>query len=118
MSETTNNALIEILDTVKKGVDFSIEQLPDIVKQLLYYNTAVYSAWFIFSIIGLILTYKLHKHGKVYEYNVGPYHMMVGFIGITSIIVFIANIFNLLKITLAPKVWLIEYTATLLQNHH
>jgi len=134
LTNELNKQLIEVLkgttETVSQAKEFIIGELPDVVYQLLLWYGA-YNA--IVAIIGIVVFYLSLKYTKqlfkkpekgktttMWEWssiddahtpNVGFFILLVLWIPyIISI-----NMMNItwLKIWIAPKIWLIEYTATL-----
>lgn len=132
--------LVEVLDgvmnTAEKGKDFVLAELPDVVSQLLlWYGTYGFIKFMIgifMIILALFVSKKLFAKGKQtsnkhfieYEETLvrdekGHLHggtmvyliVMVPYTGITLAFL------NLqwLKIWIAPKIWLIEYTTQLLK---
>lgn len=116
--------LVEILTrlqgAVEKGFDFASDQIPDVIHQLLLWHS-IHSLMFFISgvvILGVIIySLKVYKD-KVYKDVVdlddgviGVFFMQLIFF-ILSIAMIVHNL-AWLKIWIAPKVWLLEYIATL-----
>ena len=142
MNEQMQQALIKIIEKANSGVDASInflgDQLPDVVHQLLTWgllSSVVACFVCVFVVIAGVITLKktfsaIESAKDKKQTNWAYYIYSSGVTGSTeggavisillsiilsgiSIIVFIANIFDALKIVFAPKIWLIEYAATL-----
>ena len=132
MTDELDSKLVEILDKTIGALgdtkDFMVQELPDVVSQLLMWY-GIYN--FIMFIVGatllifMIWTFKFliptkDKGGRyvetwVYDHN-GDFETSVLFYGVHLItLIAITNTMNLtwLKILIAPKIWLIEYVATL-----
>lgn len=122
LQNTVNEALNGIIETAAQIKQFSLEQIPDILNQLLMYKLAEAIAVIVVSIILIILSYvwfaKLAGQGKEY----GMYKdskiiaaIIGGGISVFSLGYIIFAIFDILKITIAPKLYLIEYAARLIK---
>lgn len=129
MNEELNKQLLEILksttETIGNAKGFILGEVPDVVYQLLSWY-GVYSI--ILGILGVIvlttsLIY-LRKMFKSYSDKTWAYDRgdLSGY-GLSTLVVssttsavgviMIINIMTALKIWIAPKIWLIEYTTTL-----
>lgn len=109
------NELIEYLtDTIKSTGGFIQEQAPDIISQLIDYKVMLYTnCLWIFGIISAILLFIGILNIIFSEYNkeVG---VMLLVISIIPIIVTTSNYIALLKISIAPKVYILDYLKTLI----
>jgi hypothetical protein len=142
MNEQMQQALIKVIEKANSGVDASInflsDQLPDVVHLLLTWGLlssivscfvcAVVIVSCVFAIKKTLQSIESAKKSKktnwayfVYSHSddgtleAGSVLALIfsaSAIGV-SMIVFIANTFAALKIVFAPKIWLIEYAATL-----
>lgn len=126
--ELLAKGLQEFVNLYNAGKDFAVEQVPDVIRQLIVYHTVHLSLMVAFSFLfllgGIYTGVKLYKkhlaalNQGVHYYDGG---WMVGVILCPSIggmiwaMIFFNHIGNLLKITLAPKVWLLEYAAQLVK---
>ncbi|EOI3556453.1 hypothetical protein ACMSZQ_002773 [Cronobacter dublinensis] len=128
MNEQANKILVELLQKASNGIDaavsFSQAQVPDVVKQLLLWNS-VSSALFQIFVIAFLAFYAwssvkaLNKlnNGALDEIGDGLCVVWMVFGGIASLILFVGFWMNFdwLKIWLAPKLYLIEYAASLVK---
>ena len=139
MNEQLQNALVQIIEKTQAGVDASVsflsQEMPDVIRQLLMYKTAEYSVTIVlgllFFITGLFILFKANRDFKessrtlqaCWIHDGDSYAALTGLGGvaliystasaIVSLIVIIDSVFALAKITIAPKIWLIEYAASL-----
>ena len=141
MNEQLQQALVKLIEKANSGVDSSISflsnQLPDVVTQLLTWgllSSVLHCVFFVlliaascFAINKSNSAVKESKQSKednwaYCHYSLGGGYVEAPFIIIVivsiiicsiSIISFAANIFEAAKIMVAPKIWLIEYAATL-----
>lgn len=139
MNEQMQNALVEIIQKASSGIDASVSflssEIPDVISQLLLWNITASSVGMFVSaiVIGsslsmIVWMMKLYGAGRdtgkpnwVHDgekYNplrerVIPVSIVLFLALLVSPIVFIANLMEVLKIWLAPKIWLIEYAASL-----
>lgn len=115
MKDTLNQALQEILDTLIATKDFVIEQAPDVVQQLLMWNTTACSIGTVVGLILLSVGFMMYYHNdKLFkENNKNNWdENLSAFWLILSVIGFIISMsfgFTLLKILIAPKLYVIEY---------
>lgn len=119
-----NEALAGAINAVKTTGNFVVEQAPDLIRQLLLYNTVMLSAWVLLGIVVLIATglivRKAWKFEKTLSYPdqgagiaVGVVTFLVG--GVVGCSLVFGHISELIKIVLAPKIWLLEYAASLVK---
>ncbi len=125
MNENLQNALTEILNKATSGIDTSVEfmqaELPDVITQLLTWY-AVYNgaltllALLIIAVIAMGWV-KLIKINNQSEYGVDVEDFVIAVMVSTILFVVAIVLFNLewLQILIAPKIWLIEYAATLVK---
>ena len=140
---TLDQALVNIINKTTAGIDsattFLSEQIPDVVQQLLLWHFTYNLVLFISGVVLLIVTgVVLYKYGgkgreltqeerRYSKYvstithdedgNAGPQLLATGFVTF-AILMVSSTLINLtwLKIWLAPKIFLIEYTATLIKG--
>lgn len=134
--EVIAEILQKTLETAQKAGDFVVEQTPDLIQQLMLYKTMEYG---VFTTIGLVVMltglWYLREAVRASNYSQYPsgsplhtkYHNKYGKgwdewgwpVGVLILgagaAVFLLFAFSFAKITLAPKVWLLEYTASLLK---
>lgn len=139
MNEQMQNALVEIIQKASSGMDASVRflssEIPDVISQLLLWNitassvgmalSAIVLAMSVSMIVWMIKLYGTGRDtGKPNWVHDGERHLplrdlviplsVVLFLALlVSPIFFIANMMEVLKIWLAPKIWLIEYAASL-----
>ena len=124
-------ALLQIINTttqaVGKGIDFLSEQIPDVIRQLLMWHAtknAVISVLLIgIAVILIVISCKIWKHGKNYiaktqhDEEKGFSYFISGILGLISILplcLAVNKALIVLKIVIAPKIFLIEYAAELI----
>jgi len=117
IKEKAMSALSTIIDDVGKIREFTIEQAPDVIQQLILFNRIEYSMYIamniVFGIILCIIAKKVIKSDLIEE---GLFFTWLGLIicGAVSIGLFCDNVEPFLKVWIAPKIWLLEYGANLL----
>lgn len=132
---TLQQSFAEIIQSatsgVKAGVAFLQQEIPDVVRQLITFNFIYKLVAVVTGILFLLAipTYWLTVVRMAKEYSKKqslhywslPEGCVIGgvigsiIIGITGVCFIGANIEDLLKIWIAPKVWLIEYGASLIK---
>ena len=127
--KTLEQSLVDILtktiDGVEKGTEFLMAEFPDVISQLMLWHGVKNFIFFIMSIFFLLSPFifyfivnKIRKRCELEWDDEGPYYMCL-VAGLVSVITIATGFFliNLtwLQIWLAPKVWLIEYAASLVK---
>jgi hypothetical protein len=122
LKETANNLLVGLIQTATQAGDFIKEQIPKVIKELLLYNTAIEAFQVLLSSVILALLWGKwfqYWHKKAVKERDADYYFTALFpSGILSLFLcpwLYFSLTNLLKITLAPRVWLIEYAADLVK---
>ena len=123
MNDQLQPALAEILNKSMSGIDaaseFLLAETPEVIQQLLLWYAVYSGIWFIIcclALLSVILSIKWAiKHEKKADYHdAGMYATFAGFY---TAIIFLITVFTIdldwLKIWIAPKIWLIEYAASL-----
>ncbi len=121
MNEEAQKILVDLLKKATDGIDsavtFSQQQIPDVINQLLVWN-AVSSAitQAICTVITIIIvTVCVKVWRKSYDDDAITLATFLSFAAcVITIPVFFCN-FDWLKIWIAPKLYLIEYAASLVQ---
>jgi hypothetical protein len=125
MNEQANKVLAELLQKASSGIDaavsFSQAQIPDVVHQLLVWNavtSALFQVFAVAVIVGYLLTVKKAAEvaGSYSAFDVvASIYIAAG--GATAFSMFVGFWLNFdwLKIWLAPKLYLIEYAASLMK---
>lgn len=131
--EVLAKALEAALEAAKTTGNFVVEQAPDVVQQLLLFNTVAYTVkTVLFSTIttvGFVVAAKLFRKSSAQAEAYANSHTYMapdGFssfmlggvscgVGGAALVATCNQLLSLLKITLAPKVWLIEYAASLVK---
>jgi len=118
MKEKLTEALTGLIETITTTTDFVLAQAPDVIQQLVAYSTMKYSIWlglfcvaWVVYIAGVTRCYKTEaaKENGDQEPTVWIGLIFGCILGFATAGV----LMPLLKITIAPKVWLIEYAARL-----
>ncbi len=127
MNQQAQKILTDLLQKASNGVDaavsFSQAQIPDVIHQLLIWN---FTTSLIFSILGVLLftgaqiaAWKVFKHlRKAWRHDEVWEHPEIILISAAYIITFAPLgwlSLDWLKIWLAPKLYLIEYAASLIK---
>lgn len=127
MNEQAQKILVDLLQKASNGIDsavsFSQAQIPDVVHQLLVWN---FTSSMISTIIGFLLFLgaqcaswlifkKLKNDWAGDEFFEHPESMIVGMIYAFTYLPLALTNMDWLKIWLAPKLYLIEYAASLVK---
>lgn len=130
--EVLAKVLEKALAVAEKTGNFVVEQAPDVVQQLIVYNTVINLFWTLLGVLLLFLSpylvgrsFKFHRDSSNYDLNsvtrdeagikggisLGS-AIMSAFMGV---LFFSTNFSDTMKLLFAPKVWLLEYAATLIK---
>lgn len=127
MNEQAQKILVDLLQKASNGIDsavsFSQAQIPDVIHQLLVWNFALSM---IFTILGVSLFCvaqyvswgifkKLRKEWAGDEFFDHPEGMIIGMVYMITYAPLAWISLDWLKIWLAPKLYLIEYAASLVK---
>lgn len=129
MSTALESVLVETIKkattTAETATQFVLEQAPEVVQQLVTWKIAANLASTLLDIVVIVILIKLVLslvkifNQSVRDGNPGPFFgIFFGSVGVIIIGLGIrVSIFTLLQLTIAPKIWLIEYAANLLQGN-
>lgn len=114
-----DNFMVEMGNLLKSAKDFTVEQAPQVAKEILHYNLASCIVWLILGIAGGIATWKfcmwIAKKGEDdSDYN--GFYMLAAIPAIVSMLILESNAMEIVKIYLAPRLYLIEYFADLVKK--
>ncbi|MDE9443361.1 hypothetical protein KKJ09_21740 [Xenorhabdus bovienii] len=127
MKEESQKILVELLKKANDGIDaavsFSQAQIPDVVQQLLVWN---FASSLIFTVVGAVLFMFLQYYSwKVFKYLCKQWagddfidHPEIMLITLAYMATFLPVAWlslDWLKIWLAPKLYLLEYAASLIK---
>ena len=130
MEEQVNAALAALLERVVQAGDFAVASAPEVIQQLLAYKFIVNAVWAVF---GLVLVLVCVYGGRVWhvkhrasnfehKYSYDEFDHIFPLIAgglLTAILpgaVFVASVVTMVKIKVAPAVYLIEYAAKLVSG--
>lgn len=120
MNDDLQKALLAILkdstDSIKSGMSFLQQQIPDVILQLLHwhfaYNLTLFLIWFIVGIIFFIIAFCNREtwfdDPRFFVSIVGA--LLAWLVSITCGLI-------AMQIYIAPKIFLIEYAANLVRCH-
>lgn len=128
MNEQANKILVELLQKAANGIDaavtFSQAQIPDVVHQLLVWKSvsSILVQIFILSFIGVYVLavykfYKITDSKRLSEGTLvaGIFSLATGALFAMGLAIAFFSYFDWLKIWLAPKLYLLEYAASLIK---
>jgi len=129
---STTNKLVEMVAPVlekavaalERGADWMAGEIPAVIQELL-----LWKMWEsgVLAVIGLVLSVLLvWGYSKLWKYakrDYDPFQLsyvpvggaITGLILIVTGTVFLGNLLELIKIVVAPRVWLLEYAASVLK---
>jgi hypothetical protein len=126
MNEQLQQALLAILtqtvDAVKAGTTFLMAQLPDVIQQLLIWKatqSAIWCGfWLLMSVIILLIIRHYWKPREYYDGywdTLGPFGIFPFIFCLNFAMIAMTN-YEWLQILIAPKIYLIEYAASLVKK--
>lgn len=115
-----NSILNWVEETAKQAEGFVVEQTPLYIQELLAWNFWYSLIWFILGIIylfiGVFSLVKLVKNGKkildAVDFPPEIIWLVPTLLGLSCGLITSFNNFEWLQITVAPRVWLVEYVAS------
>lgn len=99
---------IKGLEWVEEAGEFVVEQAPLVVQEFIVWKTVMHSIWGTVGFIGFVLC-------GIWTYNIRatiddhPGTIGTGLISVAGLVVFIVHGMLLIKLTVAPKLYLIDY---------
>ena len=101
------------IDEIEKGVDFTIEQAPLLVQEFYNWHIAETIFFLVLSIILLSMPYFMHRLVKRFplfsEAFIGAPILVSVFSVTIGVCMFIVSLLDLIKLLVAPRLYLIEY---------
>lgn len=123
LEETVNQILQNAISSAQQGTEFLKDQIPDVVKQLLLWKTCDYAISLTLCVLWAILLFwkVLPCMKRLYDWDDDgfPSILASAAVLITSgiaIVGFFASLYDFIQIIAAPKVWLLEYAASLVHR--
>lgn len=138
-TQTLESVLIDAIQktqgAVGEAVDFVVEQSPEVVQQLLLWNFTISLIWFCVGWIGIFVSYKIFRflisqsppeRGETWAYKVWSdgdvwmnpalvfSHVFNAALAFCCLIAVLSHL-TWLKIWIAPKLYLLEYAASLIK---
>ena len=111
LEKQLSTILEKALNLAEKSGEFAIEQAPLLLQEFYKWHTASYVMGSLLFIVPLILFIYFYKKSD-WDYGDGFIEIMsivFGVLSFSSIIASIINIYNLVFILVAPKLYIIEY---------
>lgn len=125
LQDTASNALVNMIDvtvkTMSDVVDFGKQQIPQVIHELLMWKATNACVWMAIGVILVVLSWVTFKAINRYVADTGDgdvyvLHLATGALVILGALFFVPNLLELLQILVAPKVYLIEYSADLIKK--
>lgn len=114
----TEEILAQLIQSAQNAKDFVVEQAPDVIQQLLawhFWSSVIWATICFAAVVGIVFAFKtILRHIDEFEGQV-----FVGFLGIICSVPFLVgliyNVGTALQIAIAPKLYLLEYAASLMK---
>lgn len=125
LKEKSSELLVKMIDfsiqSASDVVEFSKQQIPQVIHELLMWRATNAAIWMLVGIVILIGMWKAFKAINKCVKDTGEddnYIMHIGtaLLAIIGLGFFLPNLLELLQILVAPKVYLIEYSADLIKK--
>lgn len=117
--KTVNETLIKSINAVDQSISWMSGQIPDIIHQFLLWSIVSCSFYVILGLIISILSiFGIKKSLKFFdssEEHLIPLGMCSFFGLFVGVLMILINVYKLLFIYVAPKIYVIKYTASLLK---
>lgn len=124
MNENLQIAITELINKALSGADtakdFIVSEAPEFVQQLIAWNFTwsliLWCIGIVFICLSIIIPYKTWKKNDTQYWDEEWLLLfLIPVVGFVPGIFMFAENFDWLKIWIAPKVWLVEYAATLVK---
>ncbi|HDY5331985.1 TPA: hypothetical protein RQ687_004102 [Klebsiella pneumoniae] len=121
MNEQANKILVDLLQKASDGIDaavsFSQAQIPDVISQLMTWKMVQYGLRIgSFTLLLAVTVWLLKKYLKEDSKYAPAIVPISALFAVFSVVVVTSNIGNALQLWIAPKVWMIEYAASLMNQ--
>jgi hypothetical protein len=119
LKDAAEQALVSLIQSVADAASFLKGEIPIAVRELLTYYTALYVLYVVCAVVlatGIGLA--IRKISRLEDWDTDDKVFACGIICIVPAIGVVwlsSHVIDLLKITLAPRIWLIEYAASLVK---
>ncbi len=124
MNEQLETALVDLLSTVKDVKEFTLEQAPEVLQQLITFHLWANIVWLIICVALMIAAIPIgrrciEENSKPLLKRREPFELAIPMFGGVFLGVFVIPfacciIYEILHITIAPKLYIIEYIAKIL----
>lgn len=114
LQNTINSILLSAIEASKQGIEFMQGEIPDLIRQLIRYNLAINSLYLLTAIPLVWLYYKFVQLVKE-DADAAIIAIPGGILGVSWAAYLMYCLSEILKLTLAPKIWLLEYAANLVK---
>lgn len=114
LEQTLVDTINSTKEGITQGIDFASKQIPDVIEQLLKWKMVEASVYMVGGVI-LILT-AIYVYRKFLKESDGAIVVLSLPLGVGGIVCFTKNILTILQITVAPKIYLIEYVSHLVKS--
>lgn len=118
LDDTVNQILQDAVAKAAQGAEFLKGEVPAVVQQLLHWNMLACLAWSACALIaiGIVVWANVIAFRTKDDDYFAPAALGGSAIAIFALIVLTNNIIEAIKISIAPKVWLLEYAAHLVRR--
>lgn len=118
--EEITNVLPTLISRLEKAEDFVLEQTPIVVQELLAWNFTLSLTMFCLTLlIGPTVCYlflgPIRRAEDRRDHDGGPMSFTAGVLGVVLTLLLLCGNLTWLKITIAPRVWLLEYASELVK---
>lgn len=115
-NEILNKFLLEMVKLLETAKDFAMAQAPEICREVIKYNTVMGGLWLSSAVVFGLVAYKWGRKVFKNEEHSDAFVPVTIISGFLSILIFAVNISDFIKVLFAPKLYLIEYFASLVQK--
>ena len=120
-NDTVDQFLSSMAETLKNAKDFALEQLPIVAQEILKFNLAMAITWMVVGLIMIVISFIFQIRVVVptvkEDIDYVPMYIIPSLGYLAGGLLILLNVMSALKITLAPRVYLLEYMAQLLTHH-
>lgn len=116
MKDIVSQVLLKSIEAVQNGAEWVKGQIPDVLTQFMQWQLAYHTIWGLVALIVTILLMILLVNAfKSDGWDDAALFGLI-FSTLISIVFFMYHLFCVVEIKIAPKVFLLEYAASLIKN--
>lgn len=107
-----------LLAYTKQGIDFAKDQIPLVITEKLHFALAWNIVWLVAGIVIIVFGYALFRKAVKYDEWDTPLSLFALIIPAIGVGIFFSNLYYILMILLAPRLYIIEWITSLIRDRN